>query len=186
MLSRDHVRLNVHARPTAGGSKRHRSPRLVRDLTPLDLALKGRAIALRLADVGGSGAKRIGRGARAEDAASWTLTTGAASGTLLLRFVGPTPTHEIPDFIAALTQNLPTRPAHIVFDLRQLEGHNLETRAPMQRWLMANRPRIAKVTVVVKKAATILKMATSVVGLAAGMKIEIRDDLESDASVHHL
>ena len=81
---------------------------------------------------------------------------------------------------------MPARHAHIVFDLRQLEGHNLETRAPMQRWLMANRSRIAKVTVVVHKAATIIKMATSVVGLAAGMKIEIRDDLESDASVLHL
>lgn len=136
--------------------------------------------------MGGSGAKRIGKGARAEGAPSWTLTTGAASGTLLLRFVGPTATHEIPDFIAALDQHLPARPAHIVFDLRHLEGHNLETRAPMQRWLMANRPRIARITVVVNEAATIIKMATSVVGLAAGVKIEIRDDLKSDASVLHL
>jgi hypothetical protein len=114
------------------------------------------------------------------------LTTGAASGTLLLRFVGPTPSSEISAFISALTQNMPERRAHLIFDLRQLEGHNLDTRAPIQRWLMANRPRIAKVTVVVNKAATIIKMATSVVGLAAGVKIEIRDDLESDASVLHL
>jgi len=133
--------------------------------------------------VGGSGAKRIGK---ADGAASWTLTTGVASGTLLLRFFGPTATDDISDFIAALTRNMPARPAHIVFDLRHLEGHNRETRAPMQSWLMANRSRIAKVTVVVNKAATIIKMATSVVGLAAGMKIEIRDDLESDASVLHL
>ena len=136
--------------------------------------------------MGGSGANRFGRAERGESAASWTLNTGAASGTLLLRFVGPTATHEIPEFIAALTQAMPARPAHIVFDLRHLEGHNLETRAPMQRWLMANRSRIAKVTVVVNKAATIIKMATSVVGLAAGVKIQIRDDLESDASVLHL
>lgn len=136
--------------------------------------------------MGGSGARRIGRAARGDGEASWSLTTGAASGTLLLRFVGPTATHEIPDFIAALTQHMPARPAHIVFDLRYLEGHNLETRAPMQRWLLANRSRIAKITVVVNKAATIIKMATSVVALAAGMKIHIREDLESDASVRHL
>jgi hypothetical protein len=121
-----------------------------------------------------------------ERAPSWSLTTGVASGTIILRFVGPTATHEIADFIAALSKHMPERGAHIIFDLRELEGHNLETRAPMQRWLSANRSRITKVTVVVKKAMTIVKMAASVVALAARMEIEIRDDLESDASVLHL
>ena len=103
-----------------------------------------------------------------------------------MRFVGPTETHEIADFIAALSKHVPERGAHIIFDLRELQGHNLETRAPIQRWLSANRPRIAKVTVVVKKAMTIIKMAASVVALAARIEIEIRDDLESDASMLHL
>lgn len=126
------------------------------------------------------------RAPRAEGAASWTLTPGAASGTLLLRFVGPTLTREIPDFIAALTQHMPERPVHLIVDLRELEGHNLDTRVPIQRWLMANRSRLAKVSVVVNEAATIVKMATSVVGLAAGVKIEIRDDLARDASALQL
>lgn len=128
----------------------------------------------------------LGRPARAEGATSWTLTIGVASSTLLLRFFGPTPSSEIPKFIEALTENMPERPAHLVFDLRELEGHNLDTRAPIQHWLMANRSRIAKVTVVVNKAATIIKMATSVVGMAAGIKIEIRDDVEGEVSVLHL
>jgi hypothetical protein len=114
------------------------------------------------------------------------LTTGAASGTLVLRFIGPTATHEIADFLSALSRHMPARQAHIVFDLRQLEGHNLDTRVPIQRWLSENRPRIGQVTVVVKKAATILKMATSVVGLATGLNIRIRDDLTGDASVLNL
>jgi hypothetical protein len=117
---------------------------------------------------------------RASDTPSWTLSTGAASGSLILRFVGPTTTHEIPDFLAALTQNMPAHSAHLIFDLRELKGHNLDTRAPIQRWLLDNRPRIAQVTVLVKKAATIIKMATSVVALATGMKIEIRDELGND------
>lgn len=107
---------------------------------------------------------------------SWTLSTGAASGSLILRFVGPTATSDIPDFLGALTRNMPASAAHIIFDLRELEGHNLDTRAPIQRWLSDNRSRIAQVTVLVKKAATIIKMATSVVSLATGLKIEIRDD----------
>jgi hypothetical protein len=43
-------------------------------------------------------------------------------------------------------------------------------------------PRAGRGTVLVKRAATILEMATSVVALATGMKIEIRDELGPDAS----
>jgi hypothetical protein len=136
--------------------------------------------------MGESGAKRIGSSSGGASPPSWSLTTGAASGTLVLRFIGPTATHEISEFLSALSRHMPARQAHIVFDLRQLQGHNLDTRVPMQRWLTENRPRIAQVTVVVKKAATILKMATSVVGLATGLNIKIRDDLDVDASVLHV
>jgi hypothetical protein len=131
--------------------------------------------------MGREGSKgEMDRPRRAPEAPSWTLSTGAASGSLILRFIGPTATREIPEFLAALTQKLPAHSAHIIFDLRELTGHNLDTRAPIQRWLKENRFRIVQVTVLVKKAATIIKMATSVVALATGMKIEIRDDLGSD------
>jgi hypothetical protein len=127
----------------------------------------------------GTGIDRTLRGERR----SWTLSTGAASGSLIVRFVGPTATHEIPEFLAALAQNMPPHSAHITFDLRELQGHNVEARVPIQRWLIDNRSRIAQVTVLVRKAATIIKMATSVVALATGMKIEIRNDLGVDSSV---
>lgn len=134
----------------------------------------------------GSGAKRLGERLRSSGAPSWSLDTRSARGTLLLRFTGPTLTQEVPALIDALTHHLPPSGAHIVFDIRNLEGHNSEVRAAFQRWLMDNRPRIATVTVVVNKAATIFKVATSVVKLATGLNIEVRDDLESDGSVRHL
>jgi len=81
---------------------------------------------------------------------------------------------------------MPASAAHLIFDLRELEGHNLDTRAPIQRWLSDNRSRIAQVTVLVKKAATIIKMATSVVSLATGLKIEIRDDSGGDSTVRRI
>jgi DNA-binding transcriptional LysR family regulator len=117
---------------------------------------------------------------------SWALNKGAASGTLVLRFVGRTATPEIPAFLAALDKLMPPRDAHVIFDLRELVGHNLDTRAPIQRWLLENRPRIAQVTVVVNKAATIIKMAISVVGMATGIKLAVRDDLATDGSVMNL
>jgi hypothetical protein len=111
---------------------------------------------------------------------SWTLIKGAVTGTVVLRFVGPTSTEEIPEFLAALSKQLPEREAHVIFDLRELEGHNLDTRAPVQRWLREHKSRIARLTVVLQKAATIVKMAATVVGLASGVRIEIRDDIEGD------
>lgn len=117
---------------------------------------------------------------------SWTIRRGAVTGTIVLRFVGPTRTEEIPEFIAALTRMMPSRDAHIIFDLRELVGHNLDTRAPIQRWIIENKPRIAELTVLVNQAATIIKMAVSVVGMATGLKIRIRDDVESDASLLNL
>jgi hypothetical protein len=136
--------------------------------------------------MGRAGSKQGGDPLRGSGVPSWNLTTGAATGTLVLRFVGPTRTHEIPEFLAALTRHMPARQAHVIFDLRELQGHNLDTRAPIQRWLLEHRPRLAQVTVVVKKAATIIKMATSVVGMATGLNIKIRDDLDADASILHL
>ena len=132
------------------------------------------------------GARHLAGRSRAAQAQSWTLEPRSSRGTLLLRFVGPTPTHEMPDLLAALTRHLADAPTHLVFDIRELEGHNSEVRSAFQHWLTEHRSRIAGITVVVKKAATLLEVAASVVKLATGMKIQVRDDLESDASVFHL
>jgi len=136
--------------------------------------------------MGGVGARHLAGRSRAAQVQSWSLEPRSSRGTLLLRFVGPTPTHEMPELLAALTRHLADAPAHLVFDIRELEGHNSEVRSAFQQWLMEHRSRVASVTVVVKKAATLLKVAASVVKLATGLEIQIRDDLESDASVFHL
>ncbi len=99
----------------------------------------------------------------------------------MLRFIGPTRTAEIPDFLAALTRQLPTAGARLVFDLRELEGHNLDTRAPIQAWLLEHRSRIASVTVVVSKLAKILRMAAQVVAMATGLQFTICDELPEGA-----
>ncbi|HTV18209.1 MAG TPA: hypothetical protein VMG12_06050 [Polyangiaceae bacterium] len=135
--------------------------------------------------MGAVAARHLDEGAPSSSAKSWTLEH-TAPGTLLLRFVGPTLTAEIPGLFAAMTRHMPRGTAHLVFDIRQLEGHNSEVRAAFQRWLMEHRSRISNITVVVRKAATVLQMAASVVKLATGLRLEIRDDLESDAAVFHL
>jgi len=113
---------------------------------------------------------------------SWSITKVAATGTICLRFVGPTKTSETPEFLHALTEMMPAEDANIVFDLRELVGHNPDTKEPIKAWLMANKPRIAQVTVIVPKSGAILKMVTAVIALATGVKIRIRDDMAEDAS----
>jgi hypothetical protein len=116
------------------------------------------------------------------DKASWRIAKVAATGTIWLRFVGPTRTEEVPDFLKALEEMMPEEDANVVFDLRQLEGHNPETKDPIKTWLRENKPRLGTVTVLVPKAGSILKMVTAVIGLATGIKINIRDDLDENAS----
>lgn len=134
----------------------------------------------------GRAGRGLGEALQGPPLASWTLEPHGARGKLLLRFVGPTPTREIPGLLAALSRHLEDAPLHIVFDIRELEGHNSEVRAAFQRWLMENRGRIAHIVVVVKKAAALLKVATSVVRVATGLSIELRDDLESAVSIRRL
>jgi hypothetical protein len=120
------------------------------------------------------------------DKPSWRIAKVAATGTIWLRFVGPTRTEEVPDFINALDEMMPDEDANLVFDLRELDGHNPDTKEPIKTWLRENKARIAMVTVIVPKAGAILKMVTAVIGLATGIKIHIRDDLDENASAASL
>jgi hypothetical protein len=120
------------------------------------------------------------------DKPSWRIAKVAATGTIWLRFVGPTRTEEVPDFLKALDEMMPDEDANVVFDLRELEGHNPDTKDPIKNWLRENKPRIAAVTVLVPRAGAILKMVTAVIGLATGIKIHIRDDMDENASAANL
>jgi hypothetical protein len=120
------------------------------------------------------------------DRPSWTITKIASTGVIVLRFVGPTRTWETPEFLAALTEMMPDENANIIFDLRELDGHNPDTKQPIKKWLLANKSRIASLTVVLARCAAILKVATAVIGLATGIKIKIRDDLDSETSFRNI
>jgi hypothetical protein len=120
------------------------------------------------------------------DRPSWAITKVAATGTIWLRFVGPTLTSECPEFIGALNDMMPEEDANVVFDLRQLEGHNPDTKEPIKTWLRENKARIATVTVVVPKSGAILKMVIAVISLATGVKLHIRDNMDEGFSVANL
>ena len=120
------------------------------------------------------------------DKPSWAIAKVAASGTIWPRFVGPTRTAEVADFITALNEMMPKEDANVVFDLRELEGHNPDTKEPIKTWLRENKPRIAAVTVIVPKSGAILKMVSAVISLATGVKIHIREDMDESASVANL
>jgi hypothetical protein len=117
------------------------------------------------------------------DSPSWGITKAASTGTICLRFVGPTRTSEIPEFLSALSEMMPAEDASVVFDLRGLVGHNPATKEPIKRWLLENKPRIAQVSVIVNKSSAMLKMVTAVIALATGVRIRIRDDLDEGASM---
>lgn len=117
------------------------------------------------------------------DRPSWAITKSAATGAIVLRFVGPTRSWEIPEFFAALNEMMPAENARVIFDLRELDGHNPDTKTPSKKWLLENKSRIDQVTIVVPRAATILKIVAGVLSLASGVKMRVRDDLEGEVSI---
>ena len=145
-----------------------------------------RALDFPASDAGVEGDVSDGQARSPHESPSWTITKVASTGAIVLRFVGPTRTWEVPEFLAALTDMMPEEHANVIFDLRELVGHNPEVKQPIKRWLIAHRARIASLTVVVARYATIIKVATAVIGLATGIKIKIRDDLDGALSVRHL
>ena len=108
---------------------------------------------------------------------SWQISV-APDGLIYARFVGPTPMPEIWKFIDALVAVTPPSNARIVFDLRELGGYNSETKGPMKAWLSKHKLAIKELTVLVAKSGTMVKMIVAAVGLAAGVKIRIREDYE--------
>ena len=112
---------------------------------------------------------------------SWAIAKSAVTGAIVLRFVGPTRTEEIAQFFAALSEMMPEKGAQILFDLRELHGHNPEIKPPATRWLIDNKPRIGQVTVVLRRAAALHKLLVAVLSVATGVKMKVRDDLGGES-----
>ena len=112
---------------------------------------------------------------------SWAIAKSAVTGAIVLRFVGPTRTEEIAQFFAALSEMMPEKDAQILFDLRELHGHNPDTKLPATRWLLDHKARIGQVTVVLRRAAALHKLVVAVLGVATGVKMKVRDDLGGES-----
>jgi len=112
---------------------------------------------------------------------SWAIAKSAATGVIVLRFVGPTQTREIPQFFGALSEMMPEKDAQILFDLRQLHGHNPDMTLSATRWLVDNKSRIGQITVVLRRAAALHKLLVSVLSVATGVKMKVRDDLGGES-----
>jgi hypothetical protein len=112
---------------------------------------------------------------------SWAIAKSAITGAIVLRFVGPTRTEEIAQFFGALGEMMPEKDAQILFDLRELHGHNPEIKLPATRWLLEHKSRIGQITVVLRRAAALHKLVVAVLSVATGVKMKVRDDLGGES-----
>jgi hypothetical protein len=112
---------------------------------------------------------------------SWAIAQSAVTGAIVLRFVGPTRTEEIAQFFAALSEMMPEQGAQILFDLRELHGHNAEIKLPATRWLVDHKARIGQITVVLRRAAALHKLVVAVLSVATGVKMKVRDDFGGES-----
>ena len=109
---------------------------------------------------------------------TWQIGKAAADGAIWLKFVGPTPNDEVHACIEALTATMPESHARVVFDLRELNGYNPDSKQPIKSWLLDHKLVLDEVTVIIPKSSAWLRMVTAAMGLAAGVKIRIREDAD--------
>lgn len=100
------------------------------------------------------------------------------SGAIVLKFVGPTPVESFVQILRELEDSLPASGARLVWDLRQLVGHNSEVRKLIIDFLARHRKRISTIDVIVPESNAIIRMVTATVGLAVGIKINLASRFE--------
>ena len=111
---------------------------------------------------------------------SYRVSRSTATGRIIISFRGPTPTEEVPLFLDEISELMPDSDADLIWDLRELEGHNHETKDPIRKWLKAHKARIRSVRVVIPRANSLIKMVTAAMGLAVGMDLRIVEGIEED------
>lgn len=65
----------------------------------------------------------------------------------------------------------------VIIDIRELDGHNIATRDLWKAWLRQHKHQVRSVVVVLKHAMVLHRMVTAAVGLAAGIRIEVTEQI---------
>ncbi len=105
----------------------------------------------------------------------WSLRVDAL-GRIQVVFVGPTITEALVRCLNALSSVMRDR-AEVIVDIRDLVGHNTDSRDLWRGWLAKHKTQLRSLTVVVKRAMALHRMVTVAVGLAVGIRIHVVDEM---------
>lgn len=105
----------------------------------------------------------------------WSLRVDA-SGRIRVVFFGPTTTEALMKCLEALSSVVRDQ-VELIVDIRELVGHNTDSRELWKIWLANHKSQVRSVTVVVERAMALHRMVTTVVGLAVGIRIHVVDEL---------
>lgn len=99
-----------------------------------------------------------------------------ALGRIQLAFIGPTKTEALVACLAALSSVMHDR-ADVIIDIRELVGHNIETRDLWKGWLSKHKSQVRSLIVVLQRAMALHRMVTAAVGLAVGIRIQVTEEV---------
>lgn len=105
----------------------------------------------------------------------WSLKSDER-GRVYLSFFGPTATEALVECFKALSEMMHDD-VQLVVDIRELDGHNVESRQLWRDWLAQHKAQLRNVVVVVKRAMVMYRMVIAAVGLAAGVRIHVVEHL---------
>lgn len=103
----------------------------------------------------------------------WQITPQPLRNTILIRYWGPTSSEALTASLDELGAAMPKVRTTLVVDLRELVGHNPDSRHLWQAFLAEHKPMLETVYVIVPRAWAIHRMVASVMGLAVGMRLRL-------------
>jgi hypothetical protein len=103
----------------------------------------------------------------------WQITPQPLRNTILIRYWGTTSSEALTASLDELATAMPKVPTTLVVDVRELVGHNPDSRQLWQAFLAEHRPKLETVYVIVPRAWAIHRMVASVMGLAVGMRLRL-------------
>ena len=103
----------------------------------------------------------------------WHITPQPLRKSVLIRYWGPNPTEALTASLQELERVMPNARTTLVVDVRDVVGHNPDSRHLWQEFMARHKRNLVAVYLIVPRAWAIHRMVATVMGLAVGIPMRL-------------